>query len=83
MMLQSHHNLLTDVNAQTFVPFVPSMFHFTEHRQVLDFVMFFGLLCMYVPLFHKIYTPLPSLKHTLQCKPCGGCKVETLSEGAY
>jgi len=82
-MMQQHHNLLTDVNAQAFVPFVPSMFHFTEHRQVLDFIMFFVLLCMYVPLFHKIYTPLPSLKHTLQCKLCGVCKVETPSEGAY
>lgn len=51
MMMQD--NLLSGVNTQGFVPFVPSMFHFTEQRQVLDFIKVFGAFCMYVPLFHK------------------------------
>ena len=81
-MLQ-HHNLLTDVNAQTFVPFVPSMFHFTEHKQVLDFIRFFGLFYCNVLCSNKIYIPTESKITTLQCKPFGLDLVKTFSASVF
>ena len=83
MMMQSHHNLLTGVNAQGFVPFVPSMFHFTEHRQVLDFIRFFGLFYCNVLCSNKIYIPTESKITTLQCKPYWGDLVKTFSAGVF
>ena len=77
-----HDHLLTRVNhgtdTQTFVPFVPAMFHFTEQTQVLDSVVFFGLFYMFVPCSLNIYIPTTGRGTTLQCKPCGRDPFERL-----
>lgn len=80
------HDLLSGVNTanpavptmQTFVPFVPPMFHLKEQRQVLDSVMFFVLFYMFVPCSLNIYIPTTGKEHTLQCKPCGLDPFESL-----
>lgn len=82
-------DLLSDVNTanpavpskQTFVPFVPAMFHFTEQRQVLDSVMFFGLFYMFVPCSLNIYIPTTGREGTLQCKLVGRDPFESLLHG--
>lgn len=48
------------------------MFHFTEHTQVIDFVVFFGSFYVYVPLFLKYIYTYPMLKHTLQSQVLWG-----------
>jgi hypothetical protein len=82
-----HDHLLTRVNhgtdTQTFVPFVPAMFHFTEQTQALDSVVFFGLFYMFVPCSLNIYIPTTGREHTLQCKPCGVGSIKRLSANVF
>ena len=70
------HDLLSGVNTansavpskQTFVPFVPPMFHLKEHTQVLDFNYVSVLFYMFVPCSLNIYIPTTGRGTTLQCK---------------